>query len=114
MTQYIEQETVVNWNEEEDVVSIYTASPVVYRKCLKMGFKLTKTDRYVKTGEETGWWFEVGKGCVSFRKPSKQRILTAERREAMRTNLNTVRKNRSKGIYKKMPELKLGEALPAQ
>ena len=67
MTSRQEQETIINWNEEEEIVSVYTASSITARKCQKLGFKLIKTDKVAKTGDES-WWFECGKKNISMRK----------------------------------------------
>jgi len=86
MTNAQERETIINWNDEEAEVSIYTASSVIMRKCLKLGFKLVKTDRLLRTGKECSWWLRCEKGNVHLRKIlakrkiSQQTILAARER----------------------------------
>jgi len=56
LTSY-EQETIINFNEEEAAASIYTASKRVATKLRKAGLEPV---------EETppGWWFEVPKQAI--------------------------------------------------
>lgn len=75
-----EQETIINWNEKEPNVSIYTASERVMRRCVRLGFRLVKTDRM--DGKECSWWFEVAPVCVHLRRVPKKPTLTPEQQKA--------------------------------
>ena len=78
MTARIEQETICNWNEEEEDVSVYTASPVVMRHCVKIGFKLVKTDTI--KGDPCSWWFKCEKSQIRLIKVPKKREFSEQDR----------------------------------
>ena len=94
MTERQEQETIINWNEEDELVSIYTASPVVMRRCKKL-FRLVKVDTLKKTGEECSWWFECEKGCVLLRKQRKPIQLSQERKAHLAAQMDKIRKSKT-------------------
>lgn len=58
MTSRYEQETVLSWNEDEPLASIYTASPKSWRKCQRLGLKLERVDKDT-AGNEIGWLFSL-------------------------------------------------------
>jgi hypothetical protein len=71
-----ERETVIVFNEEEDLASIWTASQPVYRKLVKLGYPL-------ESDNERSASFIVPRRSISFRRLPKegarpQRILSAE------------------------------------
>ena len=73
-TSRLEQETILNFNAEEDTAELYTANPVIYRRMVKRGFKAEKID-------DSSWTFEIPKKAVKL--PSKPRVLSLERKRAM-------------------------------
>ena len=85
MTKY-EQETYIYFNEEDVSTEVYTASPVTYRKLMKLCqerpdvYQLTKADRM--NGEEVSWTFHISsKKLIKFWKP---KVLTDEAKEMLR------------------------------
>jgi len=68
----LEQETIINFNQEEDAANLYTASPAIYRRMTKRGFKAEKLD-------DGSWVFEIPRRAV--RLPSKPRSLTAKQKK---------------------------------
>lgn len=88
LTRY-EQETQIYFNEEEQDAEVYTASPVTYRKLMKLcqerpdDYQLTKTDRM--DGEEVSWTFHLSsKKLVKF---FKKREMSDEDREMARQRM---------------------------
>ena len=73
-TSRLEQETILNFNAEEDTAELYTANPVIYRRMVKRGFKAEKID-------DSSWTFEIPRKAV--RLPSKPPVLSMEQRLAM-------------------------------
>ena len=57
MTSRMEQETIIRWAADEDVVSIYTAQPATKAKLEKYGHKATVAGS--RNGEASGWFFKV-------------------------------------------------------
>lgn len=88
LTRY-EQETVVNWNAEEDYGVIYTCCPADKRKLAKLAEECPEGYRLVKQ-DEVGVTYEFDKKLVSFRKPRK---LTEEQKKVKADQL---RRNLSK------------------
>lgn len=87
-----EQETVVNYNNEEKIATVYTADPVVQRKLDKLcekypeHYKCTKEDSVAK-------WYSFEKKLVSFRPPV---ILTEEQIERNRQQLAKINEKNKK------------------
>lgn len=84
-----EQETQIYFNEEEQDAEVYTASPVTYRKLMKLcqerpdDYQLTKTDRM--DGEEVSWTFHLSsKKLIKF---FKKREMSDEDREMARQRM---------------------------
>jgi len=71
-----ERETIINFNEEEDCASIWTASQPVYRKLARLGY-------FLESDNERSASFKVPCRLVSFRRlPKKEakskRVLSPE------------------------------------
>lgn len=66
-----EQETIITFNQEDEEAELYTASPAIYRRMLKRGFKAEKWD-------EDSWVFKMPRQCVKL--PSKPRVLTEKQK----------------------------------
>ena len=98
ITRY-EQETIINFNEEEESVSIYTASPKWKRYFIKLGFKLEKTTREIGNTKEISWSFIIPKNIFHVGKKRKIKlsdIKRAELRQRMIENIHS--KDFSKGL----------------
>ena len=67
----VEQETIITFNQLEDTASLYTASPAIYRRMVKRGFKAEKLD-------DCSWTFEIPRRSVKL--PSKPRVYSKEQR----------------------------------
>jgi hypothetical protein len=52
-TSRAEQETILRWDEEEQVVHVSSASPKTWRKCARLGLEPVKTVR-ARDGGESG------------------------------------------------------------
>lgn len=72
----LERETIINFNEEEETASLYTASEVVYRRMLKRGF--VPVDKYTMDGRECGWTFEIPRKSIVL--PRLPRQMSQEKR----------------------------------
>ena len=97
-----ENETIINWNEASDEVSIYTASKPVAHKCGKLGYKLVKTDKM--KGEDCSWWYAATIKNVGFRKGNKSPTISCANREAMRSRAKSLIPNRSSFTMEKHKE----------
>jgi len=54
-----EQETVISWDREEQMVHIWTADPVTQRKMEKLGIEPVKETHAQDNGELTGRFYEL-------------------------------------------------------
>lgn len=85
-----EQETVINYNNEESFASVYTRDPVIIRKLDKLcdkypdAYKLVCEDDISKT-------YEFSKKLVRFGAPVT-RIYTEEEKERLREQLKNIKK----------------------
>ncbi len=77
----IERETVITFNEEEELAMVWTASPKMMKKLQKLGFKGESR------GAKESKFFQVPKKVVAIRKELKKRELSdkelAQRKERM-------------------------------
>ena len=83
-----ERETVINFNEEDDTASIWTASEVVYRRLMKLGYMPSQDN-------ERSAVFEMPKRDVKLPRP--KRVMSEARRERIRESL------KAKRIYPTLP-----------
>jgi hypothetical protein len=94
ITRY-EQETIIRWNEEEAEVFIYSASPVTWRKCGRLGLRMAKSAKW-RDGSESGRWYTVPKAM--FRWGLKRGgSVSPERRAAATARLEAARARRAEG-----------------
>jgi hypothetical protein len=77
-----ERETIINFNEESDTASIWTASEVVYRRLMKLGYMPFQDN-------ERSAVFEMPKRDVKLPRP--KRVISEARRERIRESLKTKR-----------------------
>lgn len=75
-----EQETIIRWDEEEKLVHVYSASPVVWRRLEKQGFAVQRET--TRDGQPTGRFY-VPIPLADFRW-GKKRPRTAAQLEASR------------------------------
>jgi hypothetical protein len=52
-----EQETTFRWDEAEQIVTIYSASPKTWRRCARLGLAVVKVDR--ASGQDRGRFYRV-------------------------------------------------------
>ena len=75
-----EQETVIRWDREEQVVNIWSADPTVWRKLARLGMVVQEETHAQRTGEITGRFY-VPIPVARFRWGTKREI-TRERTAA--------------------------------
>ena len=80
----LECETIINFNEEEAVASIYTSSKRVAALLERRGLKPVRVDKSRNNGEPDGWWFEVPKWQVLI-KPGNKMIKVGGRKSGAST-----------------------------
>lgn len=86
MTARSEQETVMRWAADEDVVEVYTAYAPSAAKLKRAGLKPYKTT--TRTGEgEDGWFFRVPLDLFGWR---IKRPLSDERRKSLSENARRI------------------------
>jgi hypothetical protein len=81
-----ERETIINFNEEELMASIYTCSKSVIKRCEKLGLKLV--DNVTDGDQVISKTFEIPKKLVKITKP---RVLTKERKKELRDRLKNLK-----------------------
>ncbi|MBQ8234807.1 MAG: hypothetical protein IJZ36_04425 [Bacilli bacterium] len=84
-----EQETVVNYNNEEKTATVYTADPVVMRKLDKMVDKFPE-DYIVIAETSNSKTYKFSKKLIQYRNPI---YLTEEQKEVRRQQLKNIRKD---------------------
>ena len=84
-----EQETVVNYNNEEKTATVYTADPVVMRKLDKMVNKFPE-DYIVIAETSNSKTYKFSKKLIQYRNPI---YLTEEQKEVRRQQLKNIRKD---------------------
>ena len=84
-----EQETVVNYNNEEKTATVYTADPVVMRKLDKMVDKFPE-DYIVIAETSNSKTYKFSKKLIQYRNPIH---LTEEQKEVRRQQLKNIRKD---------------------
>jgi hypothetical protein len=77
-----ERETIINFNEEDATASIWTASEVVYRRLMKLGYMPSQDN-------ERSAVFEMPKRDVKLPRP--KRAMSEERREKIKESLQAKR-----------------------
>ena len=77
-----ERETIINFNEESDTASIWTASEVVYRRLKKLGYMPSQDN-------ERSAVFEMPKRDVKLPRP--KRVMSEACRDRIRQSLNAKR-----------------------
>jgi hypothetical protein len=85
-----ERETIINFNEESDKASIWTASEVVYRRLLKLGYVPSQDN-------ERSAVFEMLKRDVKLPRP--KRVMSEARRQKIKESL------KAKRMYPSLPVL---------
>ena len=88
-----EQETVINFNAEEEMASLYTRDSAVMRRMDKLVNSFPEVYRCVKA-TDIDKTYEMPKSYVSYRKPRK---LSEEQREAARARARSLRKEEKGG-----------------
>lgn len=83
----IEQETVINFNDEEKTASVYTRQRVIMRKLDALCEKYPEAYKLIKRTEIDAT-YEMPKKLISFRSP---KVLTEEQKAASREALMKAR-----------------------
>ena len=63
----LEKETIITFNEAEEMAIVYTASERVRDHMIRAGFTPVRSERY-------GWWFEVPKQAVRIKMPGSPSV----------------------------------------
>ena len=72
-----EKETVMNYNEQDEYVSIYTASRSEMKRCKELGLFLKQVHRNKK--QITGWEYLIPKSEFTWGKKRRQKLTPAQR-----------------------------------
>ena len=77
-----EKETIINFDESNNIVNIYTCSKSVSNKCSKAGYEL-------KEKTDNSWTYETNKKFISFRNSlAKQRTVSKDQINKMNEGKN--------------------------
>lgn len=88
-----EQETIINYNNEDKFATIYTADPTTMRKLDKLCEKFPDNYLLIESNSYSKTYKCQPKKLVSFRSPST-RVYTEEEKERMMQNLKNGKKNK--------------------
>lgn len=77
-----EQETIINFNEEEDTASVYTHNPKLREKLLRLTVKYPDKVRLDHRETHGAASFIVPKSCVSVREPYSDARRAADSKRA--------------------------------
>ena len=77
-----EQETILRWAADEDVVSIFTAHPPTKRKLERAGYQPHKVS--TQGGVEVGWFYRVPISELRWRVGAKKRKASAAQLQNLR------------------------------
>jgi hypothetical protein len=83
-----ERETIINFNEEDETASIWTASDVVYRRLMK---RLGR--QYLTEDGERHAVFRFPKELISLPRAKAKRVLTEAQRAQMASRMSRSREN---------------------
>ena len=86
MTRY-EQETIINFNAQDQMATLYTRDPAVMRKVDALVIEFPDTFKCIDE-TDIDKTYEMPKSAVTYRKP---RRLSEEQREAARERIRTIR-----------------------
>lgn len=85
LTRY-EQETIINFNADEQMATVYTADPAVIRNLDSLVIDFPDTFKCIKANDISKI-YKMPKSAVSYRKP---RRLSKEQRERARERMNKI------------------------
>ena len=88
-----EQETVIRWDVEEQVVWIWTAEAKTIRKLARLGIEPHNETRSARTKGLTGKFYKLPLARFSWGLKAKRRELTEAERQVMRDRLNSLRRH---------------------
>jgi len=80
-----EQETILRFSADENVVSIFTAHPPTKRKLERFGYQPHKVGTV--RGVEVGWFYRVPMGELRWRVGAKKRKASAAQLQNLRGGL---------------------------
>lgn len=80
-----EQETVIRWDAEDEIVYLYTANPPTRRKVERAGYVPVTT--HSRKGVESGWEYRIPLADFRWRATSKRRKLTEAQKQAASARL---------------------------
>ena len=66
-----EQETVIRWSADADVVHIYTAHPPTHRKLARAGYRPHRVN--IRAGHEARWFYRIPISDLRWRVDAKRR-----------------------------------------
>lgn len=102
-----EKETIINWNEDSQRVTIYSCSAAIWNRCEKAGMNQTgfTKDSRGKINSKT---FEGTRKNILIRKVPAAKILTDEEREVLRERMRNIVRPKMKGGGHSMKKDKTG------
>jgi hypothetical protein len=77
-----EQETILRWAADEDIVSIFTAHPPTKRKLERFGYQPHKVS--TERGTPVGWFYRVPIAELRWRVGAKKRKASAAQLQNLR------------------------------
>jgi hypothetical protein len=78
-----EQETILRWSADNDMVSVFTAHPATRRKLDRAGYRPHKIS--TERGAEVGWFYRVPIGELRWRVGTrKKRVMSPAQLQVLR------------------------------
>jgi hypothetical protein len=86
----VERETIINFNEDSDEATIWTASETIYRRLKKRGIELMEDN-------ERSAIFKCSKTLIMLPRQKPPRILSPERKAALSLRMHKLAQKRREG-----------------
>ena len=76
-----EQETIIRWSADADVVHVYTAHPPTHRKLARAGYRPYRVTMH--GSNETRWFYRIPVGELRWRVGAKRRQTSQAQRDQL-------------------------------
>ena len=96
-----EQETIINFNEDEAVASVYTYNPKLKERLKQMAARFPADCSFVSKNSAGGVTYQISKKLVSIRQPYSEERRQKDRERALAANRRPPTKSESE---QKLPE----------
>jgi len=96
----VEQETVINWDNEIDVASIYTHDIRLINKLYMLAERYPDSFKLIRRGPQKAVTFQIPKRTVSIRAPYSEERRLKQKRDAKENGIGSYLSGRNKSHNK--------------